>query len=159
VRAFDYQGQVDPNGAKVTVVCGFRPYFKLSEVRFRVGSVSLVPFPAGGPDTVVVDSLKKVLNQQITVTAPAYDGNDPTGTTEIGIPPVNQSYIFTLDPESASPTVSESTGPQMSQLFDIPSTPGLHIIEVKVNDYLSGQTLADGREARIRIPFVFIRMR
>jgi hypothetical protein len=119
-----------------------------------------VPFPANGPDTVVVDSLKKVLNQQITVTAPAYDGNDPTGTTAIGVnPTMNQSYIFTLDPESASPIVSESSGPTMSQLFDIPSTPGLHIIEVKVNDYLSGQTLADGREARIRIPFVFIKMR
>jgi hypothetical protein len=160
VKAFDYQGQVDPNGAKITVVCGFRPYFKPAEIRFQVGAVSFVPFPSSGPDTVVVDSLKKVLNQTITVTAPAYDGNDPTGTTRIGVnPAVNQSYIFTLDPESASPTVSESSGPVQQQPFEIPSTPGLHVIEVKANDYLNGQTLGDGREARIRIPFVFIRMR
>ncbi|MBI5836023.1 MAG: hypothetical protein HZB25_02150 [Candidatus Eisenbacteria bacterium] len=148
VRGFDYQGQVDPKGSKITVVCGFRPFFKAPLVKLTYGPNQRFPFTL--PDTLVVDSV--YVGQSLTCVALGFDGNDPTGNTPISGSGYGAEYTFTLDPESATP-VTYTLASSVSPAFSVPSTAGLHILEVTVNDFLSGQLPADGRQAKLRIPF------
>ena len=154
-RAFDYQGQVDPHGASIRVVVGFRPYFVASELFVSANSIGRQP--ALG-DTLV---LNPITDQSITVEAKAHDGNDPTGRTTVVGP---GSYVYVLDPDADGRQfeINDLTPPviPMSKITasgEKPLSPGLHILEITANDYLSTklQNRSDGRNAKIRIPFFF----
>ena len=169
VRAFDYQGQVDPTGARITVVSGFRPYFKVGDVTqcaFLVNGQPLhdksgrtrIPFDPSFPgDTLLVDSSVAPVYiaanpTSFSVRAVAYDGNDLTGSTPITSP---GAFNLALDPETASPTTydqvtpSNVTGVTFPFWVPDPTDPtatryiqirtGLHVIEVTANDYLSSE--------------------
>ncbi len=153
-KAFDYQGQLDPQGASIRIVVGHRPYFRAGEIFLSANSIGR---RNAFQDTIVLNSVTDV---SLNVEAPAHDGNLPVGASGIV---ADAAYTFVLDPEGAGQVYEGSNGSKDIQMAistsqgDKPLTPGLHILEITANDYLQskGQRTTDGRTAKVRIPFFY----
>lgn len=153
-RAFDYQGQLDPQGSSIRIVVGRRPYFRASEIFLSANSIGR---QNAFQDTVVLNSITDAV---LTVEAPAHDGNLPPGSSPIV---ADAAYDYVLDPEGDAQVFEKNDGTKDIPMTTTtgqgnkPLTPGLHILEITANDYLQskGQRTTDGRIAKVRIPFFY----